>query len=358
MARSRDDFSAGVRDVLAHRAGFRCSKPDCRAPTAGPAEADDKRGSIGIAANITAAARGGPRFDESLTSEVRGSAINGFWLCDNHTREIDTDDNRFSVEVLRAWKHHAEDEARAMLGRPISSSGLNAAIELSLQRDVNDGLHIMGETNLPDGTKLMATLLEPGTPRYHAQTKCVVHSRRLLLGPFSSSAKALPQDWYQVQICSYFNGPWKQPAHVLEMTGQGGAKLLGAFANPVDPDLDDTEYSIERCVECLAPPMNSEPPLSDDEVQSAIKILQRSVLHVEGQEPLASSAPVIDVVEWFMCNAGLTARDGWLARVRTRGLVEVGYSFWDGPNPAEALWHIIPRSRGVRYRNRYAKYMS
>jgi hypothetical protein len=54
----RDDFSKGVREVLAHRAGFRCSKPDCRASTAGPSSVNNKHGSIGIAAHIAWIASG------------------------------------------------------------------------------------------------------------------------------------------------------------------------------------------------------------------------------------------------------------------------------------------------------------
>ncbi len=39
---SRDEFGKGVRESPAHRAGFRYSKPDCPAATAGPSDDDGK----------------------------------------------------------------------------------------------------------------------------------------------------------------------------------------------------------------------------------------------------------------------------------------------------------------------------
>jgi hypothetical protein len=70
----------------------------------------------------------------------------------------------------------------AMLGRPISSTGLDVVIDVSLQRDLNNGLLVIGETSLPDGTRLTANLhrREPGII---AQASCTVKDRRLLLGP-------------------------------------------------------------------------------------------------------------------------------------------------------------------------------
>jgi hypothetical protein len=118
----RDEFSRGVKAVLAHRAGYRCSKPDCRASTAGPSwETPDAKTNVGVAAHITAAAPGpgARRYDAELSSEERSAATNGIWLCQNHAKEIDDDEAAFTVARLMAWKEQAEITARAMLGRPI-----------------------------------------------------------------------------------------------------------------------------------------------------------------------------------------------------------------------------------------------
>jgi hypothetical protein len=355
---NRDDFSKGVKEVLAHRAGFRCSKPDCRAPTTGPSSENNKHNSIGIASHITAAAPGGPRYNPAYSPEYRGSISNGIWLCDTHAREVDGDCERFTADILHAWKDHAEEEACAMLGRPLSSMGLDVTMEVSLQRDLNEGVLVVGETNLPEGTKLLCGLRCKDADPYFAQAKCHVIDRRLLLGPFMRSGKPLPQQWYQVEICSYFNDPWEQPPHVLEIAGRDGKKLVGKLARPLDADLDESEYIVEAKYECPAPPLRSEPPLSDDEVSAAITLLQKSTLFVEGHDEPRSSEAVGDVVRRFMTAPSLHEREGWSATVLVPGIVNVYYSYWDGENPELAQWQVMPRSKEVRYRNRHGKYMS
>ncbi|MFN5683968.1 MAG: hypothetical protein ACK46T_07325, partial [Bradyrhizobium sp.] len=66
---------------------------------------------VGEAAHITAAAPGGKRHDPSLTQEERRAASNGIWLCELCAKLIDTDEERFTVEHLRRWKHDAEARA-------------------------------------------------------------------------------------------------------------------------------------------------------------------------------------------------------------------------------------------------------
>jgi transposase-like protein len=107
----RDDFTAATIRTLAHRAGHRCSNPDCPRPTSGPAVEEDKSVNVGQAAHITAAAPGGKRYDASLTPEERRAASNGIWLCQLCAKLIDTDEARFTVELLRKWKRDAEERA-------------------------------------------------------------------------------------------------------------------------------------------------------------------------------------------------------------------------------------------------------
>ena len=63
----RDDFSTTVKDVLAKRVGYVCSNPNCKKHTIAPSSKEDKITNIGEAAHITAAASGGPRYDDSLS---------------------------------------------------------------------------------------------------------------------------------------------------------------------------------------------------------------------------------------------------------------------------------------------------
>lgn len=128
----RDDFTERVRIILGSRVGFRCSKPECRVTTTGPAEDENSRNNIGVAAHITAAAAGGPRYDSELTFGERSSVNNGIWLCANCSTAIDRDALQFSVKILRVWKSLAEKRAREEFGvSPPAANGDLPAVSLA-----------------------------------------------------------------------------------------------------------------------------------------------------------------------------------------------------------------------------------
>jgi len=104
----RDDFTQATKDTLARRVNYLCSNPDCLLGTVGPHTEDSKSVNKGVAAHITAAAPGGKRFDSSLTQEERSSPANGIWLCQNCAKLIDSDEDRFTVTILKEWKNRAE----------------------------------------------------------------------------------------------------------------------------------------------------------------------------------------------------------------------------------------------------------
>lgn len=122
MKRNRDDFKKPIKDALAKRVGFLCSNPNCRKLTIGANQENDKSTSIGIAAHITAAAVGGPRFDSSLSVDERTSIENGIWLCSNCAGLIDKDSARYSGSILKKWKKDAENESIAKLAGALSSN--------------------------------------------------------------------------------------------------------------------------------------------------------------------------------------------------------------------------------------------
>lgn len=107
-----------MKRKLAEHAGYGCSRPDCQAPTAGPHTDPAKSQNVGVAAHITAASKGGPRYDDTLTPQQRRSASNGIWMCRTHGTEVDNDADAFPVELLREWKRGAGERARKRLGRP------------------------------------------------------------------------------------------------------------------------------------------------------------------------------------------------------------------------------------------------
>jgi len=69
-----------------------------------------------MAAHITAASPGGPRYDASLTPAERKSVANGIWCCENHGREVDEDQTRYAVEVLQDFRRRAEQIADQRFG--------------------------------------------------------------------------------------------------------------------------------------------------------------------------------------------------------------------------------------------------
>jgi hypothetical protein len=104
---SRHIFSRQTIDRLSKRAGMKCSYPSCRLPTVGP-DAEEGATNLGVAAHITAAAPGGPRYDEAISEEDRKAISNGIWLCQNHAKLIDDDEIEYTVGMLRDWKETAE----------------------------------------------------------------------------------------------------------------------------------------------------------------------------------------------------------------------------------------------------------
>lgn len=112
MAKNRDDFTEGTKRIMASRVGYYCSCPDCDVFTIGPSyEGDDKVSNVGVAAHICAAASGGKRYDKTMTRDERRSLDNGIWLCQTHARLIDTDEEKYSISLLREWKKQAEEKA-------------------------------------------------------------------------------------------------------------------------------------------------------------------------------------------------------------------------------------------------------
>lgn len=119
----RDDFTKETKEIIAKRAGYLCSNPSCRKPTVGAALGHDRFVSIGVAAHITAAAPGGPRYDPSLTPDQRKHQSNGIWACEDHAKLIDSDSVHFTVEMLRKWKRASEIQAFLALAAPHLAPG-------------------------------------------------------------------------------------------------------------------------------------------------------------------------------------------------------------------------------------------
>lgn len=118
--RNRDDFPKAVIRTLAERANQRCSNPNCGRATSGPHTISSKSIIVGVAAHICAASPGGARYDPQMTPEERSSIENGIWLCSDHAKLIDSDEEKYTTELLKQWKKAHED----LISRELVSSGL------------------------------------------------------------------------------------------------------------------------------------------------------------------------------------------------------------------------------------------
>lgn len=112
---ARDDFSARVIEVLAKRVGYHCSNPDCGRATVGPHSEPGRHVNVGIAAHITAASLGGPRYDSNLTTAQRTDISNGIWLCCDCAKLIDSDEAKYTADLLRKWRADKEAEIETQI---------------------------------------------------------------------------------------------------------------------------------------------------------------------------------------------------------------------------------------------------
>jgi hypothetical protein len=157
-----DDFSDRVKKALADRVGHLCSNPDCRALTSGPQDDPAKAVNVGVAAHITAASTGGPRYDPDLLPEERSASSNGIWLCQNCAKLIDNDPARFTVEALRKWKSGAESEAKDRVGK-------TARLIIREQSNSIDNIDV-STSRLPELKVHDRVHISPIVPREHEQS--------------------------------------------------------------------------------------------------------------------------------------------------------------------------------------------
>ena len=132
----RDDFTSKDKEILAKAVNYRCSNPDCQVLTT-TAKSNDHNNitNIGQAAHITAASKGGPRYDESLSPKDRASISNGIWLCSNCASLIDREPEKYTVELLKEWKEKSCEDTRSNLGKKQNPENQNKLEKIDLILD-------------------------------------------------------------------------------------------------------------------------------------------------------------------------------------------------------------------------------
>ena len=155
----RDDFSAPIKRTVAARAGYRCSNPKCRKQTSGPQADPAKAVNIGVAAHITAASQGGPRYDPELTSEERGSIDNTIWLCQTCAKLIDSDEPRYSVTIGFGCAPDRTEELVKALFREIEALKTDGPTGEDVD-DAREALMRSHETDLAQNGRLVGAITE------------------------------------------------------------------------------------------------------------------------------------------------------------------------------------------------------
>ena len=154
---ARDEFRQPIKGALAQRVSYVCSNPDCRANTTGPSASDTQKVvNVGVAAHITAAAPGGPRYDEQLIPAERESASNGIWLCQTCSALIDRNNGiDYPVTILQKWKADSEAEAERKIGKTATAplSEIAGTIQATGIGEVT-GAEITKPTRIAAGTHI------------------------------------------------------------------------------------------------------------------------------------------------------------------------------------------------------------
>lgn len=217
----RDDFSRATIEVLAKRVGQRCSNSTCRKVTSGPHSEPSKSVLVGVAAHITAASPGGPRYDPSMSSDARKGIGNGIWLCQSCAKLVDNDEARYTKDRLLMWRQDAERKALQEIqsgSAGASPSDVDALEEYSAQFDraaLQDALRSCGSyKNFAESMGDLISLLNTGTVQGRTLTKrradfdnhawrtlleAVYHELRELRGLYTSLVRSGNIDEY---ICN------------------------------------------------------------------------------------------------------------------------------------------------------------
>jgi len=203
----RADFTQAVCRVLGARVGLQCSNPECRAHTSGPKSSHEGAVNVGVAAHITAASEGGPRYDATMLDKQRRSVGNGIWLCQTCAKLIDSDESRYTIELLQKWKNNAEAEAVERVGKTNVKKGVRSAksSEEEIKRD-----HRLRDEIRKAFFKTPAERMAqgPGQAQYRQfrKTEFIVHRLGDTLYPEINSGPGI-SNWFKLEMFDfYFNG--------------------------------------------------------------------------------------------------------------------------------------------------------
>lgn len=231
-------------------------------------------------------------------------------------------------------------------------------VDFTAERGDDGTVFVVGSTNLPDGTKLGAEITEPGGGL--AQDYDIfVRDGKFRSQGFSNGSRPIPPGKRNVHMLAYFNGAW-QSREVLQIVGEGGARLRGQPIKLEDPDVTDSDKLVDLtkvvdvpAVDRRGSALGQAPSVTEEDTLESVK---HAVLTVDGRK---SATDLEANVELFMQSPGIHPAGGWSVQKPDNGKFLVTYDFIDGEDgEQQAIWEFDPVTRKVRYLNKRAKLMS
>jgi len=186
----RDNFKKKTISNIARRVSYLCSNPDCRRQTVGPQAGGESSINIGVAAHISAASVGGPRYAPSLSTDERRNESNGIWLCQTCSKLIDSDDRHYTIDLLREWKSTAEERAFVAIASAPDNLARTAKIIVELDetdRTLIKGLGLPKNDDIDIVTSRMLTAAKADVDAFKGVREWPRHSISLNLRTQNSS---------------------------------------------------------------------------------------------------------------------------------------------------------------------------
>jgi hypothetical protein len=159
----------------------------------------------------------------------------------------------------------------------------------------------------------------------------------------------IPPGKKKVRFTAYFNSQW-QAADVLNIIGDGGKNLTGEMFKKTDPEVVDSNRTLDYSQEVELPPL----PLEAE----AINLVKRAVLTVSGMGK--SATDVEHNIDLNMKTPGFHRGKGWSANSAGEKTYTVSFDFItdDKQGEHQAVWSVNLATRKVDYVNMAAKNLS
>ena len=176
-------------------------------------------------------------------------------------------------------------------------------IDTVAERGQDGQIFLSGSTNLPDGIKIGVEIQdmkwEESFKDFQGRTRrgtglsqdmsIIVDSGHFRSQGFRVKNTPYPPGPHKVHFFAYFNGVW-QNNDILKLVGAGGKKLRGKIFKKSDPDVIDSDLTLDYTSSVLFPPMSQE--------TVAINIVKNAILTVPDRG--RSSMTVEKAIEWYM----------------------------------------------------------